>query len=143
MSSAPDFIYPKNGLPKPDPDVQNSRVKINTAKVKSMDDLTHDTIKLVLECDKNSSPLSCKAGQFATIKVEGVRKPRAYSLAKSPKNEKPNEHTFFIRKVPGGELSSWLEKNHVGEEVTSLAPWVTLAWITLMTQWYVSLVEVA
>ena len=80
MSSAPDFIYPKNGLPKPDPDVQNSRVKINTAKVKSMDDLTHDTIKLVLECDKNSSPLSGKAGQFATIKVEGVRKPRAYSL---------------------------------------------------------------
>ena len=122
MSSAPDFIYPKNGLPKPDPDVQNSRVKINTAKVKSMDDLTHDTIKLVLECDKNSSPLSGKAGQFATIKVEGVRKPRAYSLAKSPKNEKPNEHTFFIRKVPGGELSSWLEKNHVGEEVTISGP---------------------
>ena len=52
MSSAPDFIYPKNGLPKPDPDVQNSRVKINTAKVKSMDDLTHDTIKLVLDRTK-------------------------------------------------------------------------------------------
>ena len=58
-----------------------------------MDDLTHDTIKLVLECDKNSSPLIGKA-TFATIKVEGVRKPRA-SLAKSPKNEKPSEHTFY------------------------------------------------
>ena len=33
MSSAPDFIYPKNGLPKPDPDVQNSRVKLILQKL--------------------------------------------------------------------------------------------------------------
>ena len=72
MSSAPDFIYPKNGLPKPDPDVQNSRVKINTAKVKSMDDLTHDTIKLVLECDKNSSPLSGKAVSYTNLKLPTI-----------------------------------------------------------------------
>ena len=71
----------------------------DNADYDSSDDDVADEIPF--ECDKNSSPLSGKAGQFATIKVEGVRKPRAYSLAKSPKNEKPNEHTFFIRKVPG------------------------------------------
>ena len=122
MSSAPDFIYPKNGLPKPDPDVQNSRVKINTAKVKSMDDLTHDTIKLVLECDKNSSPLSGKAGQFATIKVEGVRKPRAYSLAKSPKNVE----AMYDNLIPKLQKAAEVEKKELvidDIEIKDIAPW--------------------
>jgi hypothetical protein len=51
MSSVSNFVYPKNGVPSakskinsaPNPDVQNSRVKINEAVVKSMDNLTSDT----------------------------------------------------------------------------------------------------
>ena len=35
---------------------------------------------------------------------------------------KNQTNILFIRKVPGGELSSWLEKNHVGEEVTISGP---------------------
>ena len=62
MSSASNFIYPRNGVPStkskinsaPNPDVQNSRVKINEAIVKSMDNLTSDTFKLVIKCDDNA-----------------------------------------------------------------------------------------
>ena len=55
MSSVSNFIYPKNGVPSaeskinsaPNPDVQNSRVKINEAVVKSMENLTSDTYRPV------------------------------------------------------------------------------------------------
>ena len=122
MSSSANFVYPKNGLPQPDPDIKVSRVKINSAKVKSMSELTYDTVRLVIECEKGSIPFNAHAGQFATIKVPGVKKPRAYSFARSPKNENRNEHTFFIRKVPGGELSAWLDENKEGEDVTISGP---------------------
>ena len=51
MSSVSNFVYPKNGVPSSKSkinsapsDVQNSRVKINEAVVKSMDNLTSDTL---------------------------------------------------------------------------------------------------
>ena len=64
------------------------------------------------------------AGQYGTIKVPGVKKPRSYSFAKAPENENPNEHTFYIRLVPGGELSAWLEKGkkRIGERVELSGP---------------------
>jgi len=130
MSSASNFIYPKNGVPStkskinsaPNPDIQNSRVKINEAVVKSMDNLTSDTFKLVIKCNDNALPFNSHAGQYATLKVDGLEKPRAYSFAKSPKSENKNEYTFFIRQVPGGEFSQWLDKNRTGEKIIISAP---------------------
>lgn len=130
MSSVSNFIYPKNGVPStkskinsaPNPDVQNSRVKINEAVVKSMDNLTSDTFKLVVKCNDNALPFNSHAGQYATLKVDGLDKPRAYSFAKSPKSENKNEYTFFIRQVPGGEFSNWLDKNRTGEKIIISAP---------------------
>ena len=66
MSSVSNFIYPKNGVPSskskinsaPNPDVQNSRVKINEAVVKSMDNLTNDTYKLVVKCHDDALPFN-------------------------------------------------------------------------------------
>ena len=130
MSSVSNFIYPKNGVPSskskinsaPNPDVQNSRVKINEAVVKSMDNLTNDTYKLVVKCHDDALPFNSHAGQYATLKVDGLNKPRAYSFAKSPKSENKNEYTFFIRQVPGGEFSNWLDKNRTGEKIIISAP---------------------
>ena len=130
MSSVSNFIYPKNGVPSaeskinsaPNPDVQNSRVKINEAVVKSMENLTSDTYRLVIKCHDNALPFNSHAGQYATLKVDGLDKPRAYSFAKSPKSENKNEYTFFIRKVPGGEFSNWLDKNRTGEKIIISAP---------------------
>ena len=62
MSSVSNFVYPKNGVPSaeskinsaPNPDVQNSRVKINEAVVKSMENLTSDTYRLGINCHDNA-----------------------------------------------------------------------------------------
>lgn len=110
-------------LPVPDPEIQTKRVKINQGSVISVTNLTHDTFKLVVKCDSASQPLGGIAGQYATIKVPGVRKPRSYSFARAPEDENPGEHTFFIRLVPGGELSGWLAKgDRVGESVEIAGP---------------------
>ncbi|MBT7542951.1 MAG: 4Fe-4S binding protein [Gammaproteobacteria bacterium] len=130
MSSASNFIYPRNGVPHskskvnsaPNPDVQISRVKINNAVVKSMENLTEDTYRVVVKCNDNALPFNSHAGQYATLKVEGLKKPRAFSFAKSPKSENKNEYSFFIRQVPGGEFSAWLDKNRTGENIIISAP---------------------
>ena len=87
-----------------------------------MDNLTSDTFKLVIKCNDNALPFNSHAGQYATLKVDGLDKPRAYSFAKSPKSENKNEYTFFIRQVPGGEFSNWLDKNRTGEKIIISAP---------------------
>ena len=78
MSSASNFIYPRNGVPHskskvnsaPNPDVQISRVKINNAVVKSMENLTEDTYRVVVKCNDNALPFNSHAGQYATLKVK-------------------------------------------------------------------------
>ena len=87
-----------------------------------MDNLTSDTYKLVVKCHEDALPFNSHAGQYATLKVDGLNKPRAYSFAKSPKSENKNEYTFFIRQVPGGEFSNWLAKNRTGEKIIISAP---------------------
>ena len=111
-------------LPEPDRDIQTKRVKINQGTVKSVTNLNYDTFELVIKCDEGSMELGGIAGQYGTIKVPGVKKPRSYSFAKAPEDENPDEHTFYIRLVPGGELSAWLEKGEkrVGERVELSGP---------------------
>ena len=115
------YVMDEVGLPKPDKKVQVSRVSITKAKVKSMRNLTHDTYEIILKGD--TPLLGAKAGQFGTIKVGDVKKPRSYSFARDPRNEKKNEHTFFIRLVSEGEMSQWLSgDDRVGTEVTLSGP---------------------
>lgn len=111
-------------LPEPNRDIQTRRVNINSGTVASVKNLTHDTYELVIKCDEGGMALGGVAGQYGTIKVPGVKKPRSYSFARAPENEKPGEHTFYIRLVPGGKLSAWLEKGdkRVGEKVELSGP---------------------
>ena len=49
------------------------------------------------------------AGQWAEISVPGVvEKPRSYSFASAPPDGPVDTVDFYIRRVPGGELTDWL-----------------------------------
>ena len=110
-------------LPEPEPDIQTRRVKINSGVVKSVRNLTHDTFELVVKCNEGGHPMGGVAGQYATIKVPGVKRPRSYSFARAPEDENPEEHTFYVRLVPNGRLSGWLaEADRVGEPVEIAGP---------------------
>jgi NAD(P)H-flavin reductase len=110
-------------LPEPNPDIQTLRVQSNEGVITKFKNLTADTYEVVITCPEGSHKLCARAGQYGTIKVEGIQKPRSYSFAQTPERENENEYTFFIRLVPGGELSAWLaEKNREGEKVVLSGP---------------------
>lgn len=110
-------------LPEPNSEIQTRRVKINQGTVASVKNLTYDTFELVVKCDEGEHPMGGVAGQYATIKVPGVKRPRSYSFARAPEDENPEEHTFYVRLVPKGRLSGWLAKgDRVGERVEIAGP---------------------
>lgn len=117
------FDFRIRTLPEPNPDIQTLRVQSNEGVITKFENLTDDTYRVVVTCPEGSHKLSSRAGQYGTIKVDGIQKPRSYSFAQAPERENPNEYTFFIRLVPGGELSAWLaEKNREGEHVKLSGP---------------------
>ncbi len=108
-------------LPVPDRLIQTLRVGFSEGEITRIRNLTHDTYEVVVTVEEPR--LAGNAGQFWTLRVPGIRKPRPYSFARAPESEAPGEHTFFIRLVPGGELSEWLEGgSRVGEKVTLSGP---------------------
>ena len=112
-----------NLLPSPDTAIQRKRVNSRPGKITKITNLTHDTIEVTVTCDKNTPPFNAKAGQYGTLKVDGIDRPRAYSFAKAPILEKKNQVTFFIRLIEGGELSDWFkQKQRTKENVTVSGP---------------------
>lgn len=111
-------------LPRPDPTVYGHHVYQGKGKVARINMLTYDTCELVVQCDPATDMLRPEAGQYAVLDVEGLDRPRSFSFARAPAREKPGEHTFFIRKVPGGKFSGWLfgDANRVGERVSIGGP---------------------
>lgn len=94
--------------------------------------LTHDIMELTIKLDEPFAPAAgadgdgygYRAGQYADIKFPGIEKPRSYSFARAPENEQDKALTFFIRKVPNGELTSWLfAEDRVGSRVTVEGPY--------------------
>ncbi len=94
--------------PQPRAAIRTPRVVRNRATIVSQRDLTHDTFEVVVRCAAGSPPLYAQAGQFAALGFPGIARPRPYSFARDPRAEQPGEHTFYIRVVPGGEVSQWL-----------------------------------
>lgn len=94
--------------------------------------LTHDIMELTIKLDAPfqhaAEPAvnghAYRAGQYADISFPGIENPRSYSFAKAPDNENSNELTFYVRKVPDGELTSWLfAEDRVGSQVTVNGPY--------------------
>jgi len=111
-------------LPTPDGHIRSSRVQVNQGKIVRTKKLTYDTMEVVVRCDRGSTPLNAVAGQYATLFTSTAsQRPRAYSFARAPENEKDNEYTFFVRLVPGGEFSGWLfAKDRCGESIKLSGP---------------------
>ena len=91
-------------------------------KIARVSVLTHDILEVGIELDGELNDYL--PGQYAEITVPGViDKPRTYSFSRSPTHEKPNEVSFFIRRVPNGEFTEWLNgENRVGHRVTLEGP---------------------
>src|SRR5690606_15565443 len=58
-------------------------------------------------------------GQYVRIQPEGTELSRSYSMANPPGS---NRLEFFIRLVPGGAFSAWLEQASVGDKVELSTP---------------------
>jgi toluene methyl-monooxygenase electron transfer component len=88
--------------------------------------LTHDIMELKVMIDRplRESGGHYLAGQYADISFPGISHPRAYSFAAPPEEEERNLLTFFVRKVPNGELTSWLfEADRTGSPVSVSGPY--------------------
>ena len=103
--------------------INTSRVVRKHGYIARLRALSHDTVELVVACPPDSPPLPAQAGQFATLAVADIDAPRPYSFARDPRLEAPGEHTFFIRRVPGGAMSAWLAAgDRTGTEVEITGP---------------------
>jgi len=94
--------------------------------------LTHDIMEVIIKLEKpfphaaepESHPAAYRAGQYADISFSGISQPRSYSFAKAPETENQNELTFYIRRVPNGELTGWLfDADRVGTKVKVGGPY--------------------
>jgi NAD(P)H-flavin reductase/ferredoxin len=80
--------------------------------------LTHDITRLDIALDE---PLDYRPGQFAHLSIEGLADhARSYSFATAPGGDTVS---FFVRKVPGGKLSTLLnDTDVVGRRVELVGP---------------------
>ncbi len=94
--------------------------------------LTHDIMELTIKLDRPFSHVAepgvnghvYRAGQYADISFPGIEIPRSYSFAKAPNKENDKELTFFVRKVPNGELTGWLfAEDRIGSRVVVNGPY--------------------
>lgn len=109
-------------LPEPSSAIGYSRVTVNAGHIKTHRALTHDTDEIVIAFDP-ARPIHARGGQFATLRFPGMEQPRPYSFARDPQACPPGELSFFIRRVPDGEVSTWLgAANRSGEPVEIAGP---------------------
>jgi NAD(P)H-flavin reductase len=103
--------------------INTRRVMRCKGRITRMRPLSHDTYEVVVATTDGCPTMQARAGQFATLAVPGVHHPRPYSFACDPRRERPGEYTFFIRLVPGGEMSSWLAaRDRTGDSVEIAGP---------------------
>ncbi len=96
-------------------------VKSVNGVIRKSETLTHDILKIRIELDES---ISYEAGQYADLSVPGIKEPRSYSFADAPKKQGQTEISFFIRRVPNGEMTGWLNAaDRTGEKVTVTGPY--------------------
>lgn len=88
--------------------------------------LTHDIMELTVALERpfRDEGGQYKAGQYADLTFPGVTNPRSYSFASPAERDNECGLLFYIRKVPGGELTSWLfDQDRTDTEVTVSGPY--------------------
>lgn len=127
MSAETEVVRPSGlcdplQIDPPSKSIRSTRVIRAPGRIVRHTALTHDTWEVVVETHRDYPRIVAMAGQFATIKVDGISHPRAYSFARDPASEGERRHTFFIREVPNGEMSAWLRQSRVDESVELAGP---------------------
>lgn len=118
------FILACQSVPKTDVRIEvdlqaQGATKQVRGKVVAQERLTHDIVRLRVQLDEQ---LNYKPGQYAQIAVDGLPGvARSYSFAAPVQ---PNAQvSFFVRKVPGGQFSSYVnDQGIVGQGVTVDGP---------------------
>lgn len=97
-------------------------VKSVSGVIESCARLTHDIVEMRIRLDE---PLNgYVAGQYAEVLVDGISAARSYSFARAPSEAAPDEATFYVRHVPGGEFTDWLHgEDRSGKRVTVGGPY--------------------
>lgn len=104
--------------PIPEIEIKHTRVNSYPGTISNIKSLTYDTIEVTVTYESDIGFFSAHAGQYGTLKVEDLDRARAFSFAKAPELENPNEVTFFIRFIEGGGISDWFkQKDRKGEKV--------------------------
>ena len=123
------YILACQSLPKSDVEVEVDFARADIpehdlvrcdGEIIAQNKLTHDISEIVIATDKN---IEYTAGQFAEITIpDEIADPRSYSFACRP-GKHLNEVHFFVRAVPGGEMSNrLLGEQVVGKQVELRGP---------------------
>jgi len=115
------YILTCQSVPKTDISIEIERLENNgpnyevkklIGKVTRHQQLTHDTVEIQVSLPE---PLSYESGQYAQLSIPGViEQSRAYSFAAAASDAHKNQTvSFFIRAVPGGEMSNHMQQASV------------------------------
>lgn len=107
-----------------DEDVIRLGVPIETFEttIASIEPLTHDIRRLVLELKEPERKFKFTAGQYAAIRIPGSEEDRAFSMANTPRSTKQLE--FIIKVIPGGLFSGLLDGGfEIGQTLEITAPY--------------------
>jgi len=115
------FILACQSVPRSDVritvDLAASPARAVDGRVVSQQRVTHDITRLQVQL---AAPLAYRAGQFARLTLDGIT--RSYSFATPARDD--GAVSFFVRKVPGGALSSRVhDRDLVGGDVRVEGPW--------------------
>ncbi|PKA45240.1 benzoate 1,2-dioxygenase electron transfer component BenC (plasmid) [Rhizobium sullae] len=78
----------------------------------------HNDAAIMLELDADSAP-AFLPGQYVNIDVPGSGQHRSYSFNSAPGERRIG---FLIKKIPGGLMSSWLERAEIGTKLELTGP---------------------
>ena len=79
----------------------------------------HNDAAIVLEMDVDAATPVFLPGQYVNIDVPGSGQHRSYSFSSAPGAQRIG---FLIKKIPGGVMSSWLERAEAGEKLNLTGP---------------------
>ncbi|WDZ80013.1 benzoate 1,2-dioxygenase electron transfer component BenC (plasmid) [Ensifer adhaerens] len=80
--------------------------------------IPHNDAAIVLELDTDAAP-AFLPGQYVNIDVPGSGQSRSYSFSSAPGDERLG---FLIKKIPGGLMSTWLERAEAGTKLELTGP---------------------
>ncbi|MCG8670541.1 MAG: 2Fe-2S iron-sulfur cluster binding domain-containing protein [Pseudomonadales bacterium] len=124
---AQGYILACQAVPKTDVEIELDELDLNgpsnpvvktTGVVSKVKKLTHDISALTIDLNES---ISYAAGQYALLSVPGeIEEGRSYSFATVPATGGSSQIEFYIREVPGGQMSTWAQRDDIQGSVVSV-----------------------